>query len=210
MAGRAHVVDRDAGRRARVSRELDSYFLRIAIYEGLYEFLDAAPTEGLVFAAADSDAQGQPLDEIMRTTGIDLPIIGYAEDLVLEDVVEAMAAGAAGFLQWPFGCRQLSNTLRRISGEGAQRLKRQRAFSQARAQVGILSPRERQVLTLLVAGLTNKQIAQALEISFRTVEIHRSHMMLKLGARSAAHAVKIGLYAGLDDDLTERHLDEVA
>ena len=210
MADRVHVIDPDVGRRARVSRELRAHSLHTEIYENLHEFLDVAPAEGLVLAAADCTTQGQHLGEIIKTSGIDLPIVGYAENPAVEDVVEAMTAGAAGFLRWPFGDRELVHTLNRISEEGGQRLRRERALSQARARVGALSPRERQVLTLLIAGLSNKRIGQTLEISPRTVEIHRSNMMTKLRARSVADAVKLGLYAGLDEGLAELHLDAAA
>ena len=101
-------------------------------------------------------------------------------------------------------------TLGRIAGEGDQRLRRERLLSRARSQVEALSRREKQVLTLLIGGLSNRRIAEALEISPRTVEIHRSNMMTKLRARSVADAVKTGLYAGLDEDLSILMLDRAA
>jgi DNA-binding CsgD family transcriptional regulator len=69
-----------------------------------------------------------------------------------------------------------------------------------------LTGRERDVLTHLVDGLSNKEIGRALGISPRTVEIHRANMMTKLGANSSPDAVRIGIYAGLDklSDTVER------
>ena len=121
-----------------------------------------------------------------------------------------MLAGATGFLRWPFDDREFIDTLNRMSNEGELRVRRERMLFEAKTQVESLSRRERQVLTALIGGLSNKQIGEALEISPRTVEIHRSHMMTKLKARSVADAVRMALYAGLDEDWSDRHLDQAA
>lgn len=210
MVNRVHVIDPDVRRRASVSHELNSFSFHAEIYEDIYEFLDVAPKAGLVLAANGSEPHGQQLAKFIKMPGIYLPIIGYAEEPSTEEVVEAMMAGAAGFLQWPFGKRELINALSRLSEESEQRLRRERLLSQARAKVDTLSPREREVLAALIGGLSNKQIGKMLEISPRTVEIHRSNMMTKLRARSIADAVKTGLYAGLDEDLNNLHYDEAA
>lgn len=208
MVNRVHVIDPDVRRRARVSRELNTYSLHAEIYEDIHEFLQIAPSEGLVLAA--DAAGGQRISDILRTSDIALPIVGYAEDPSTGDVVEAMLAGAAGFLRWPFEDRNVVDTLNRLSEEGELRARRERMLCAAKTQVESLSRRERQVLTALIEGLSNKQIGQALGISPRTVEIHRSHMMAKLNARSVADAVRMALYAGLDDDWGDRPLDQAA
>ena len=210
MVNRVHVIDMDVRRRARVSRELNGFSLHTEIYEDVREFLDVAPSTGLILAANNPNAGEHNLPEIIKELGIHLPIVGYAEEPSTEEVVEAMIAGAAGFLQWPFGNRELVAMLNRISNEGEQRLRRERILAQAKARVATLSRREREVLTALIAGQSNKQIAQMLNISPRTVEIHRSNMMTKLRARSVADAVKTGLYAGLDEDSSAQHLNEAA
>ena len=210
MVNRAHVIDPDVGRRARISRELSTFSLHTEIYEDIDEFLDVRPTRGFVLAADEGDARGQHFGELLKTPGIYLPIVCYGEEPSTEKVVEAMMAGAAGFLRWPFGEREFVKTLNRISEQGEQRLRRERTFSRAKVRVDSLSSREKQVLTGLIGGMSNKQIAQMLEISPRTVEIHRSNMMSKLRARSVADAVKTGLFAGLDHDLYEPQFTEAA
>lgn len=210
MVSRVHVIDPDVRRRARVSRELNTFPLHVEIYEHLDEFLKLAPREGLVLAADDSGSHGQQVTKIIQTENIGLPIIGYAEEPSTEAIVEAMLAGAAGYLTWPFTDRQLLSTLDRLSGGGERRLRRERNLSRAREKVNALSPRERQVLSALVAGQSNREIALALNISPRTVEIHRSNMMTKLQAGSVADAVRIGLYAGLDESWDVPNLGEVA
>lgn len=89
-------------------------------------------------------------------------------------------------------------------------LRRVQIASRAESLVETLTTRERQVLLGLVDGLSNKGIARALNISPRTVEIHRGHLMRKIGAKSVADAVRIGLYAGLDEGLAVEHLSQVA
>lgn len=210
MVNCIHIIDMDVRRRARVSRELSAFSVHTEIYEDVREFLNVAPGTGLILAGYNLDAGEQHLAKIIKELGIHLPIVAYAEDPSTEDVVEAMIAGAASFLRWPFGNRELVAMLDRVSEEGGQRLRRERTLSQAKARVAILSPREREVLTALIAGKSNKQIAQMLDISPRTVEIHRANMMTKLRARTVADAVRIGLYAGLDEELDALHLNEAA
>jgi two-component system, LuxR family, response regulator FixJ len=74
-------------------------------------------------------------------------------------------------------------------------------WREAKAKVAKLAPREIQVLTLLVQGLSNKEIGEALEISSRTVEIYRKNVMVKLDAKIAADAVRIAIYAALAESI---------
>jgi len=198
MAYRIHVIDQDVRRRSKVAHELCRYGRHVEIYEDLLEFLAVAPTDGLILAADDPHRQGNPLEEI-RSVRSTLPTVAYAENPPIERVVQMMLAGVAGYLSWPFNGEELLNTLDRLLEANAGRQLRARAMTRARSQVEELTPRERQVLTALVAGMSNKEIARALSISPRTIEIHRGHMMLRLGANSIAEAVKIALYAGLDE-----------
>jgi len=135
----------------------------------------------------------------MRSVPCALPTIAYGENPPTERVVQVMLTGVSGYLSWPFNSNELLNTLDQMLEANAGRQLRERAMARARGQVEELTPRERQVLTALVAGMSNKEIAKALSISPRTIEIHRAHMMTRLEANSIAEAVKIALYAGLDE-----------
>ena len=201
MADRIHVIDPDIRRRARVSRELHDQPLHVEIYEDLDEFLGVAPTEGLILFAHDPERPGGQVRALTQSAQTRLPVIAYAEAPSPKHVVGAMLSGAFGYLEWPFEQQELGAALRRVSVDGEKRLRRQRVLEQATAKVERLSRREKEVLTGLIGGLSNKDIGQALAISSRTVEIHRSHMMMKLGARSVADAVRTGLYAGLDESI---------
>jgi len=199
MVNRVHVIDPDVRRRARVSHELHAQALHAEIYEDLDEFLDVAPEEGLVFLAHDPARFRRQIRELVQEPDIRLPIVAYAESPSPKNVVQAMLAGAFGYLEWPFERRELQQTLQHVFADGEQKLRRERLLAQAAAKVKTLSQREKQVLTGLIGGLSNKGIAESLEISPRTVEIHRSNMMAKLNGQSVADAVRIGLYAGLDE-----------
>jgi FixJ family two-component response regulator len=199
MVNRVHVIDPDVRRRAQVSRELNACSIHSEIYEDISEFLQVAPSMGLVLAVDDAAPKGQKLAELLKSPALRLPVVGYCEAPSTEQVVDAMLAGASGFLEWPFGGSELVDTLTRISEQGERRFQQEQRVSRAVARVNILSPREREVLTGIIAGMSNKEIGVELGISPRTVEIHRSNMMLKLRARSVADAVKLGILAGLDD-----------
>lgn len=210
MVNRIHLIDPSVGRRARISRELNTHSLHTEIYEDVQEFLAVDPTDGLVLAVNDPKERQQNLIEIIKTLGFALPIVGYAENPSTLDIVEAILAGARGYLLWPFEDRELAATLTKMAEEGEQRLLRAHILSRARGKVATLSPRERQVLSAIISGLSNKEIGDTLGISPRTVEIHRSKMMLRLRARSSAEAVKIGLYGGLDEDWSAARWDAAA
>jgi two-component system response regulator FixJ len=201
MVNRIHVIDSDTRRRARLARKLSDWNIHAEIYEDFEEFLRLKPSEGFVFAA-DEDTPGHPFElvEVLRMSGSPLPVVMYAQEPELESVVSAMRSGALDYLQWPFDDNRLGSAFRRLDVEGGRLRQEEQLRGAARAKVNDLTLREREVLILLIQGMSNKEAARELGISPRTVEIHRGNMMLKLAAQSAADAVRIGLYAGLDED----------
>ena len=112
-------------------------------------------------------------------------------------VVEAMKSGAIEFLEKPYEKQTLvtaiTSAFEQLDADSAG----DRRSKDAQARLSGLTPREKEVLECLVAGLTNKGIAQALSISPRTVEIHRAHMMEKLEADSLSAALRLAFVAGL-------------
>ena len=159
-----------------------------------------------MLAADDPNHQERPFGELMLNLDIKLPIIAFAESPSTSNVVEAMLAGAFGYLEWPFNYQQLNVTLKRLSTEDDQRLRR----AHARSQVKTLSHREKEVLSAAIGGMSNKQIGLALGISHRTVEIHRANIKSKLNAETIAEAVGIGIHAGLDNCRRTLGLPKVA
>jgi two-component system, LuxR family, response regulator FixJ len=196
-----HVIDSDYARRARVARELHGRNLHAEIYEDLDEFTRHRPNKGFVFVA-DDEVFGGALEiaQTLRSTGTALPVVVYASEPSPERVVSAMLDGALDYLAWPFKPLLLERAFRRLSTEGERRFEQETLRQAAKAKIEKLSSREREVLLHLTQGLGNRGIAEALQISPRTVEIHRGNMMRKLNARTPSDAVRTALYGGLDGD----------
>jgi RNA polymerase sigma factor (sigma-70 family) len=195
-----HIIDPDFRRRAHISHELMSRNVHAEIYEHLEEFGSRVPDEGAVFAIDDParcDARG--LIETLEGTGRRLPVAMYSDEPSPARIVDAMLAGALDYLQYPFEAKLLDKAVERLSAESERRAERDGRREEAKAAVEELSARELQVLVSMVHGNSNKEIAQALGISPRTVEIHRGNMMRKLNARSTSDAIRLAVYAGLDE-----------
>ena len=195
-----HVIDPDFRRRARISHELMRRDFHAEIYEDLEEFGSRIPDEGTVLAIDDParcDARG--LMELLEGTGRRLPVAMYSDEPSPEKIVNAMLEGALDYLQFPFEPKLLDTAVARLSSEGERRAEQDRRRAHAKAAVEELSARELEVLASMVQGNSNKEIAQELGISPRTVEIHRGNMMRKLRARSTSDAIRLAVYAGLDE-----------
>jgi FixJ family two-component response regulator len=152
-----------------------------------------------VFAAdVPGNCNSEKLANSIETKGTGLPMVFYSEQPTAPQIVGAMLSGALDYLEWPFEAKLLNKTFDRLATEGEERTMKERRKAEAKMKVGALTPREREVLTLMVGGLANKENASVLDISRRTVEIHRGNMLRKLGATSTSDAVRIALYAGLE------------
>lgn len=154
-------------------------------------------------AALDYDACGVILVDIRHTyddcadfiaslaaDGIDLPVIVVAADADAAQCRQAFLAGAADFLEKPLQRDELRQALRHTIGQHVLQHARLDAERQARQRYAQLSEREREVLAMIIAGLTNKEVARALEVSPRTIEVHRSRLGRKLGTDSFAQMVR--------------------
>lgn len=195
-----HVIDPDFRRRARISHELMQRDFHAEIYEDLEEFGARIPDDGAVFAIDDpARCDARELIEILEGTGRRLPVAMYSDECSPEKIVNAMLEGALDYLQFPFEAKLLDRAVERLSSEGERRAERDRRRADAKAAVEELSTRELEVLASMVQGNSNKEIAQELGISPRTVEIHRGNMMRKLRARSTSDAIRLAVYAGLDE-----------
>lgn len=211
MAVRIHVIDHDSRRRASVAREFLGRGLHAEIYEDLAEFRDRAPSGGYVFAHDDGEhCDPWRLRDLMGEQDIPLPVTFYASEPAPERIVQAMQLGAWDYLRWPFEDRLLDASLKTLAAIGERLIDEHRRRIDARAKVDRLTRRETDVLRLMVQGCSNKSIAIDLDISPRTVEIHRGNMMRKLQAGSTSDAVRIALYAGLDAEFVRSGLLDVA
>ncbi len=136
----------------------------------------------------------------LKQRGINMPVVILTGHGDVPVAVEAMKGGAVDFLEKPYEKQALmtaiENAFARLDDQAAD----SRRSTEANAKISRLTPREHDVLKHLVQGLTNKAIAQALDISPRTVEIHRAHMMEKLEADSLSAALRLAFLAGTESE----------
>ena len=136
--------------------------------------------------------------EALRTQGADQPVVMLTGHGTVALCRQAFKGGAAEFLEKPVDDQLLLDTLQSAVRQHVRSRQRGLADREARERYGQLSPREREVLGLIVAGLTNKEIGRALGLSPRTVEAHRAHLFGKLGAPTLAQLIL--RYAQLAED----------
>jgi len=190
------VVDDDEAVRASLKLLLKTLGLPAQTYASAQEFLatfDERRGGCLVLDIRMPGMSGLELQEELNTRGAMLPIIFITGHGDVPMAVEAMQRGAMDFLQKPFRDQDL---LDRIS----EALAKDRAGRELlgnreriRTRVAALTPREREVMALVTQGKANKVIAADLDLSQRTVEIHRAHVMQKMGANSLAHLVRMAI-----------------
>ena len=195
-----HIVDADPRNRAAFARTIFDLGHHAEVYEGAAELTAHLPSQGIVIANDDLADGGviELMDAISRK-GAWLPVIAMAKNPGMNRVVSAMRAGTFDYLAQPLDPEELATALRRVAGEAEMQARHRRRAMEARMRIAMLSNREREVLDRLSEGCSNKVIARDLDISPRTVEIHRGNMMEKLGARHAAEAVRLCLEAGFAD-----------
>lgn len=197
-----HVLDTDSARRALMARLAFAAGYHAEIYSDREELLSHAPDHGVVLAHDEPDGRGVVglvSDMMLRARW--LPVVAFSEGPLTQQVVRAVKGGALDYLVLPLDETALTGAIDRARREAeVHRGHRERAVA-ARQRIATLSQREREVLDRLASGCSNKVIARELEISPRTVEIHRMKMMGKLGARHAAEAVRLRIEAESVDEV---------
>ena len=128
---------------------------------------------------------------------IGLPVSVYADKPFLPRVVRAMQEGAFDYMSWPISEEKLASVVSNAEQLQQTKLREMKERSEATSLVASLSMREREVLSLAIDGHSNKNSARVLNLSPRTIEIHRANAFKKINARSVAEAIRIGILAGL-------------
>ncbi|MFO7654820.1 MAG: response regulator [Candidatus Krumholzibacteriia bacterium] len=188
-----YLIEDDALVRKALARYLVAEGLRCEDFATGQEFLDAY--EGYRPACLVTDLQmpgltGIDVQQALGERGWRLPVIfitGYGD---VPRAVTAMKGGAVDFIEKPFQNEVLVEAVRRALVTEEELLGRERAALAAAGRLQGLTPRERQVLNMVVEGKANKVIASELELSIKTVEFHRAHVMQKMGVESVAELVQ--------------------
>lgn len=195
-----YIVDDDNSVCTALRRLLESMELEVETYNSASEFLqewDPTTPSCLVLDIRMPLASGLDLQEELVRREATLPVIFITGHGDVPLAVRAMKNGAVDFLAKPFDDQQLLDAINRALKRDRDIRRRQKQYARARTRIAELSLRQREVLNLLICGLTNKEIAARLGISEKTVKVHRQQVMEKTGTVSLAELVVLSSKAGL-------------
>ncbi|HEX3484016.1 MAG TPA: response regulator FixJ [Micropepsaceae bacterium] len=194
------IVDDDAAVRDSLRALLESSNFVVHEFDCAKALLDSPLLAHGACVVADirmPDMDGLALQEELIRRGSGLPVIIVTGHGDVGLAVRAMKAGAVDFIEKPFDEQLMLDSIGRAIALSKE-TRNQAAYTQtAENRIGQLTGRERQVLEHLVAGRANKVIAYELDISPRTVEIHRAHLMEKMQSRSLSDLIRLALAAGV-------------
>lgn len=193
------VVDDDASVRDSLGLLLSLKGLRTQLFATAEAFMDTYRAEWRGCLLTDlrmPGLSGLELHEVLQTRGVRLPVVVLTAHGDVATTRAAMKAGAFDFLEKPVDDAILLDVLQNAIVEDARRHGTDRGGQVARERLQKLTPREAEVLHLLVEGLQHRDIAKRLDISPRTVEVYKARMMEKLQCRSIADLVKLSLGSG--------------
>lgn len=189
-----HVVEDDHSSRALILALAGSIGFACKPFADAREFLDnydARQPGCLVLDVFMPGMSGLELQNELDRRGAVIPVIFVTGNAAVPDVVEAMRHGAFNYLLKPISNAEMLDNLRRALDHDLQNRRTLAQQDRIRERISSLTHREREVLELVARGLANKVVAQEMRLSQRTVEVHRSHVMEKLGARSVAQLVRM-------------------
>jgi FixJ family two-component response regulator len=180
--------------RTALSRLLRAEGIAHRIFASAEELLNADLDTGpacLLLDVSLPETTGLELQSALGQRGHPWPVIFMTGFGTISMSVQAMKAGAVEFLTKPFNDDQLLDTLRATRQRAATAFEQWQRIQSARQRAALLTPREREVLPLIVAGLSNKHIANQLGTSEVTAKVHRKHIMEKMQTRSLVNLVKL-------------------
>lgn len=196
-----YVVDDDEAVRESLSALLEAKSYVVRSFALARDFLAAAPTLRAGCLVADIRMPGMDgfeLQQHLTAQAFNFPLIVITGHGDVPLAVRAMKTGAIDFIEKPFGVDTIIASIETGLARLAKTDKDDAMAVTAATRLATLSPREREVLQGLLAGLPNKSIAYDLAISPRTVEIHRARVMDKMAARSLSELIRMGIAAGLE------------
>jgi RNA polymerase sigma factor (sigma-70 family) len=188
------VIDDDASMRTAIGELIEAVGLRCQTFASAQEFLDATLPDlpsCLVLDVRLPGLSGLNLQRELTERGVHIPIIFITGHGDIPMSVQAMKAGAVEFLTKPFRDQDLLDAIEQATERDRATRRQRTEMVELEQRAEALTPRERDVMRLVVAGLLNKQIAAELGISEKTVNVHRSQVMQKMRADSLAELVRM-------------------
>lgn len=198
--GTVFIVDDDAALCTATTRLLDSHGFKVRSFSSAESFLarfDPRESGCLLLDLRMPGRSGLELQQALSDQKVEIPIVFLTGHADVTTSVFAMKKGAVDFLQKPVGEEELIAALERALTRDAEHRKHSAEMAGLRGRYDTLTPREKEVLAEVVAGQRNKQAAFSLGIAERTVKLHRSRVLEKMGADSLADLVRMAEYLGL-------------
>jgi FixJ family two-component response regulator len=188
------VVDDDDSMRQALARLFYSVQLRVEVFASTQEFLRGERPDApscLVLDVRLPGLSGLDFQAELARADIRIPIVFITGHGDIPMSVRAMKAGAIDFLSKPFRDQDLLDAVTAAIQRDQERREREHVIADLRDHFESLTPREREIMTLVASGLMSKQIAAKFELSEITVKVHRSHLMKKMGAKTVAELVRM-------------------
>ena len=187
------VVDDDASVRKALARSIQAAGLNVKTFASARQFLDQGPPEGpgcLVLDVRMPGLSGLDLQAELNSRNIQTPIIFITGHGDIPVSVKAMKGGAVDFLTKPFKVANLIGVIQEAIRKDERLQAHRSKTAEVQRRIQTLTPREREVMALVVQGLLNKQIAVELGAAERTVKVHRGRVMQKMQVQSVAELVR--------------------
>jgi two-component system response regulator FixJ len=190
------VVDDDPAVRHSLAWLIESIGLRVEAFPSAQAFLEAyaAGRPGcLVLDVRMPGMSGTNLQERLVAMGVTLPVIFVTGHGDVPMAVRAMKRGALDFIEKPFNNQELLDRVHQAIRQDASQRREHARLADLCARLASLTPREREVMDMVVAGKANKRMARDLNVSVKTIEAHRARLMEKVKAQSISELVQMAL-----------------
>ena len=192
--GTVYVVDDDEAVRDSVRWLLEASNYKVELYESGESFITRYDPNAIAVLLLDvrmNGMSGLEVQELLRTKNADLPIIFITGHGDVPMAVNALKKGAVDFIEKPFDLQALKQQVEEMLVDAREKRMQNERRNINVALLGRLTPREQQVLERIVAGRLNKQIADDLGISIKTVEAHRASIMVKTNSRTIVDLMRV-------------------